>query len=170
MLGFFLCARQPSVGSALQKFALRLQQVAWSTVPPAAIVHASFFERVPMHKMMTPLTRYAQFSGRASRSEFWWFQLFIVIISIPLYVLSFYAGYTGSSTLALVVSGLSVVLWLAVIVPLIAVTVRRLHDTDRSGWWYLLMFVPVVSLVVLVFLLLPSTPGGNRFGAPVPHV
>ncbi|WP_237761510.1 MULTISPECIES: DUF805 domain-containing protein [Stenotrophomonas] len=49
-----------------------------------------------MHKMMTPLTRYAQFSGRASRSEFWWFQLFIVIVSIPLYILSFYAGYSGS--------------------------------------------------------------------------
>lgn len=123
-----------------------------------------------MHKMMTPLTRYAQFSGRASRSEFWWFQLFIVIISIPLYVLSFYAGYTGSSTLALVVSGLSVVLWLVFVLPCLAATVRRLHDTDRSGWWVLLAFVPFVSLAVLVFLLLPSSPGDNRFGAPVPHV
>ncbi|HEL3781530.1 TPA: DUF805 domain-containing protein [Stenotrophomonas maltophilia] len=123
-----------------------------------------------MHKMMTPLTRYAQFSGRASRSEFWWFQLFIVIISIPLYVLSFYAGYTGSSTLALVVSGLSVVLWLVFVLPCLAATVRRLHDTDRSGWWVLLAFVPFVSLAVLVFLVLPSSPGDNRFGAPVPHV
>nr|WP_049456301.1 DUF805 domain-containing protein [Stenotrophomonas maltophilia] len=123
-----------------------------------------------MHKMMTPLTRYAQFSGRASRSEFWWFQLFIVIVSIPLYVLSFYAGYTGSSTLALVVSGLSVVLWLVFVLPCLAATVRRLHDTDRSGWWVLLAFVPFVSLAVLVFLLLPSSPGDNRFGAPVPHV
>jgi len=122
-----------------------------------------------MHKMMVPLRRYTQFSGRASRSEFWWFQLFIVIVSIPLYVLSFIAGYTGSSTLALVSTGLSVILWLAVIVPLIAVTVRRLHDTDRSGWWYLLMLVPFVGLIVLVFMLLPSTPGDNRFGAPVPH-
>jgi len=127
-------------------------------------------ESVPMYKMMIPLTRYSQFNGRASRSEFWWFQLFIVIVSIPLYVLSFYAGYTGSSTLALLSTGLSVALWLAVIVPLIAVTVRRLHDTDRSGWWCLLMLVPFVGLVVLVFLLLPGMPGGNRFGAPVPHV
>ncbi len=123
-----------------------------------------------MKKMMIPLTRYAQFNGRASRSEFWWFQLFIVIVSMPLYVLSFIAGYTGSSTLALVSTGLSVVLWLAVIVPLIAVTVRRLHDTDHSGWWYLLMLVPFAGLIVLVFMLLPSTPGDNRFGAPVPHV
>lgn len=123
-----------------------------------------------MHKMLIPLTRYAQFNGRASRSEFWWFQLFIVIVSIPLYILSFYAGYTGSQGLALVSTGLSVMLWLAIIVPLIAVTVRRLHDTDRSGWWYLLLLVPFAGLIVLVFMLLPSTPGDNRFGAPVPHV
>ncbi|HEL4115753.1 TPA: DUF805 domain-containing protein [Stenotrophomonas maltophilia] len=123
-----------------------------------------------MHKMMVPLTRYAQFTGRAGRSEFWWFQLFIMIISIPLYLLSFYAGYSGSQRLALVVTGLVVVMWLAFVLPSIAATIRRLHDTDRSGWWLLLGFVPFVSLVLLVFLLLPGTPGGNRFGAPVPHV
>lgn len=123
-----------------------------------------------MHKMMIPLKRYTQFSGRASRSEFWWFQLFIVIVSIPLYVLGFIAGYTGSQTLALASTGLSAVMWLALIVPLIAVTVRRLHDTDRSGWWYLLMLVPFAGLVVLVFMLLPGTAGDNRFGSPVPHV
>ncbi len=123
-----------------------------------------------MHKMMVPLTRYAQFTGRAGRSEFWWFQLFIMIISIPLYLLSFYAGYSGSQRLALVVTGLGVVMWLAFVLPSIAATIRRLHDTDRSGWWLLLGFVPFVSLVLLVFLLLPGTPGGNCFGAPVPHV
>lgn len=123
-----------------------------------------------MKKMMIPLTRYAQFSGRASRAEFWWFQLFIVIISIPLYVLGFIAGYTESGALALVSTGLSVLMWLAIIVPVIAVTVRRLHDTDRSGWWYLLMLVPFAGVVVLVFMLLPGTPGSNRFGATAPQV
>ncbi|WP_171957981.1 DUF805 domain-containing protein [Stenotrophomonas maltophilia] len=123
-----------------------------------------------MHKMMIPLTRYTQFSGRASRSEFWWFQLFVVIALIPSNVLGFIAGYTSSSTLALISTSVGALVWLAIIVPMIAVTVRRLHDTDRSGWWYLLMLVPIVGLVVLVFMLLPSTPGGNRFGAPVPHV
>ncbi|AWB77040.1 DUF805 domain-containing protein [Stenotrophomonas maltophilia] len=123
-----------------------------------------------MHKMMIPLVRYAQFSGRASRSEFWWFQLFVVIVLIPSNVLGFIAGYTGSSTLALISTGVGALVWLAIIVPLIAVTVRRLHDTDRSGWWYLLMLVPIVGLVVLVFLLLPGTPGNNRFDAAVPHV
>ncbi|WP_425513053.1 DUF805 domain-containing protein [Stenotrophomonas indicatrix] len=132
---------------------------------------ARFFPRsVPMHKMMAPLKRYAQFSGRASRSEFWWFQLFIVIVSIPLYIVSFYAGYSGSQGLILASSGLSLVMWLAFALPGIAATVRRLHDTDRSGWWLLLAMVPFAGLVLLVFLLLPSTPGGNRFGAPVPHV
>lgn len=123
-----------------------------------------------MHKMMVPLTRYAQFTGRASRSEFWWFQLFIMIVSIPLYLLSFYAGYSGSRGLAMVSTGLSVVMWLVFALPCIAATIRRLHDTDRSGWWLLLGFVPFASLVLLVFLLLPGTPGGNRFGTPVPHV
>ncbi|PTA73174.1 MULTISPECIES: DUF805 domain-containing protein [unclassified Stenotrophomonas] len=123
-----------------------------------------------MHKMMIPLKRFTQFNGRASRGEFWWFQLFIVIISIPSYILSFIAGYTGSQSLALVSTGLSLVTWLAVIVPMIAVTVRRLHDTDRSGWWYLLALVPFAGLAVLVFMLLPGTPGDNRFGSPVPHV
>lgn len=123
-----------------------------------------------MHKMMNPLKRYTQFNGRASRSEFWWFQLFIVIVSIPSYILSFIAGYTGSQSLALVSTGLSLVTWLAVIVPMIAVTVRRLHDTDRSGWWYLLALVPFAGLAVLVFMLLPGTPGDNQFSSPVPHV
>ncbi|VEF37209.1 integral membrane protein [Stenotrophomonas maltophilia] len=89
---------------------------------------------------------------------------------IPSNVLGFIAGYTGSSTLALISTGVGALVWLAIIVPMIAVTVRRLHDTDRSGWWYLLMLVPIVGLVVLVFLLLPGTPGNNRFDTAVPHV
>jgi len=83
-----------------------------------------------MHKMMVPLTRYAQFTGRASRSEFWWFQLFIMIVSIPLYLLSFYAGYSGSQGLALVVTGLGVVMWLAFVLPSIAATIRRLEQSS----------------------------------------
>lgn len=122
-----------------------------------------------MLKMMMPLKRYAQFSGRASRSEFWLFQLFMVIVSIPLYVLGFVAGYTDSQALALASTGLSLVMWLIFVVPTLAVTVRRLHDTDRSGWWLLLTLVPIVSLVLLVFLVLPSTPGGNRFATAAPR-
>ena len=122
-----------------------------------------------MPKMMMPLKRYTQFNGRASRSEFWWFQLFILIVSIPSYVLGFIAGYTDSQALALASTGLNVVMWLIFVLPTLAVTVRRLHDTDRSGWWLLLTLVPIVSLVLLVFLLLPGTPGGNRFGVSAPR-
>jgi len=122
-----------------------------------------------MLKMMMPLKRYAQFSGRASRSEFWLFQLFMVIVSIPLYVLGFVAGYTDSQALALVSTGLSLVMWLIFVLPTLAVTVRHLHDTDRSGWWLLLTLVPIVGLVLVVFMLLPGTPGGNRFATAAPR-
>ena len=105
-----------------------------------------------------------------NRSEFWWFQLFVVIALIPSNVLGFIAGYTGSGTLVLISTGVGALVWLAIIVPMIAVTVRRLHDTDRSGWWYLLMLVPIVGLVGAGVHAAPSTPGDNRFGAPVPHV
>ncbi|HDS1299933.1 TPA: DUF805 domain-containing protein [Stenotrophomonas maltophilia] len=123
-----------------------------------------------MHKMMIPLKRYTQFNGRASRSEYWWFQLFMMMFTIPLNVLGFIAGHINSTSLALVSSGLTVAVWLALALPLIAVTIRRLHDTDRSGWWLLLMLVPFAGLAVLVFMLLPSMQGDNRFGSPVPHV
>ena len=122
-----------------------------------------------MLKMMMPLKRYTQFNGRASRSEFWWFQVFIVIVSIPLYVLGFVAGYTGSQSLALASTGLGLVVALILTLPSLAVTMRRLHDTDRSGWWLLLGFIPIVSLVLVVFMLLPGTPGGNRFGVSAPR-
>ncbi|WP_336339815.1 MULTISPECIES: DUF805 domain-containing protein [Stenotrophomonas maltophilia group] len=120
--------------------------------------------------MMIPLKRYTQFNGRASRSEYWWFQLFMMMFTIPLNVLGFIAGHINSTSLALVSSGLTVAVWLALALPLIAVTIRRLHDTDRSGWWLLLMLVPFAGLAVLVFMLLPSMQGDNRFGSPVPHV
>lgn len=123
-----------------------------------------------MHKMMVPLKRYTQFTGRASRSEYWWFQLFMMMFTIPLNVLGFIAGHLNSTSLALVSSGLTLAVWLALALPLIAVTIRRLHDTDRSGWWLLLMLVPFAGLAVLVFMLLPSTSGDNRFGKPVPRV
>lgn len=123
-----------------------------------------------MHKMMIPLKRYAQFDGRASRSEYWWFQGFLALVAIPLYALLMLAGYTESQPVMLAVSGVSIIVWLAMVVPLLAVTVRRLHDVGHSGWMVLLAFIPFASIIVLVFMFLPGTPGENRFGSPVPHV
>lgn len=123
-----------------------------------------------MHKMMIPLKRYAQFDGRASRSEYWWFQGFLALLAIPLYALLMLAGYTESQPVILAVSGISIIVWLAMVVPLLAVTVRRLHDVGHSGWMVLLAFIPFASIIVLVFMFLPGTPGENRFGSPVPHM
>lgn len=95
-------------------------------------------------------TKYADFSGRATRSEYWWFSLFIVFVSIV-------ASFIGS-----IVSGL---FSLAFLVPAIAVATRRLHDTNRSGWWQLIGFVPLVGIIVLiVFLAQEGKPGTSAGG------
>jgi len=101
------------------------------------------------------LKKYAVFSGRARRKEYWMFTLVNVIILLVL------AGVEK----ALGILGPSVIYALAVLLPGLAVSIRRLHDTDRSGWWMLLSLVPFIGAVVLlVFMVLDSNPGGNRFG------
>lgn len=102
------------------------------------------------------LRNYAGFTGRARRSEYWWFALINALVAVALTVLE---GIVGGTQ---VVSGLYT---LAVLVPGLAVSIRRLHDTGRSGWWLLIGLVPLVGgIVLLVFLLLDSEPGVNRWG------
>ena len=103
------------------------------------------------------LQRYAKFDGRAGRAEFWW------------YVLANFAIYIALLILAQI-SGIFLVLYflyaLAVIVPNIAVGIRRLHDTDKSGWLLLLAFIPFVgAIILLVFCAMEGTNGRNQFGA-----
>ncbi|MEW1696400.1 DUF805 domain-containing protein [Streptomyces sp. NPDC093249] len=93
-----------------------------------------------MNWYLAVFKKYAVFNGRARRQEFWMFELFNVIASIVL-------GIIGSAT---DITVLGLIYALAVIVPTLAVTVRRLHDTNRSGWWVLIGLVPVVGFVVLV--------------------
>lgn len=119
-----------------------------------------------MRSMLLPFQRYADFTGRSTRTEYWMFQLFLLLGYTVLYSLTLIGAVLESSALSFIGLGLVVMFWLAVIVPTISVAVRRLHDIDKSGWFFLLILVPFVSLVVLVFTLLPSTPGPNRFGAP----
>ena len=106
------------------------------------------------------LKAYAVFTGRARRKEYWMFVLISVLIAIGLAVLDVVLGLrVGGKGL------LSTLYSLGVLIPALAVAVRRLHDTNRSGWWLLLGLLPVVgSLVLLVFFVLDSTPGTNRFG------
>jgi len=107
------------------------------------------------------LTRYAVFSGRARRSEYWFFVLFNVLVSIVAAVLDRAVGSDlggGTGVVSLVVT-------LALLVPGLAVSWRRLHDTGRSGAWFLIVLVPLVGpIVLLVFQCLDSQPGANRFG------
>ncbi len=105
--------------------------------------------------------KYATFSGRAARSEFWWFALFSFGMSIILNIVdaALFSSLTGGV-------GLLGLIWmLAVIVPSIAVGVRRLHDVDKSGWWYLLIFVPLIGVLILIyFFIQKGTDGPNQFG------
>ncbi|MFF0991460.1 DUF805 domain-containing protein [Kocuria nitroreducens] len=110
--------------------------------------------------------KYAQFSGRASRSEYWWVALYQGAIALVLSVLMA-AGSDANgnlSGLGMLVAGLLVIYVLSHIVPSVGIAVRRLHDANFSGWFYLLSLIPYVGgLVVLVFMVLPSKPEGARF-------
>lgn len=103
------------------------------------------------------LKKYAVFEGRARRKEYWMFVLFHVIVSIALALLANVASILGI---------LYILYILATLVPAIAVTVRRLHDTDKSGWFVLIAFIPFVGgLILLVLNILEGTKGPNKFGA-----
>jgi uncharacterized membrane protein YhaH (DUF805 family) len=115
-----------------------------------------------MTAVRTCLSKYVVFSGRARRSEYWYFALFNFLVGIVTSVLDAILG-TGydNSTGGLV----NTVGSLALLLPSLAVGVRRLHDTDRSGWWILIVLVPVVGAIVLiVFMVQDSKPGTNQYG------
>jgi uncharacterized membrane protein YhaH (DUF805 family) len=116
-----------------------------------------------MPAVNTALTqKYATFSGRAARSELWWFALFSVMVCIVLNIID--GAIFGTATNGIGILGL---VWaLAVIVPSIAVAVRRLHDLDKSGWWYLLIFIPLIGVLVLIYFFVQrGTAGAKQFGA-----
>ncbi|MEU7165481.1 DUF805 domain-containing protein [Streptomyces morookaense] len=109
-----------------------------------------------MHWYVDVLKKYAVFSGRARRQEYWMFTLISFVISIVLAIADAVFGTND------VIGSVYV---LAVLLPTLAVTVRRLHDTDRSGWWVLFGLIPVVGwIVLLVFMCLDTTPHHNKYG------
>jgi uncharacterized membrane protein YhaH (DUF805 family) len=142
----------------------------------------------PVQWAVRPLKKYANFSGRAPRAEFWWFYLGTIVVGFGVEFFDKMAGDTGA---------LSAMMNLALLIPWISVTVRRLHDTNRSGWWILaFMFVIAAAIAMttvgymrfsgtstafaggillvlvmlatavtmLVFMVLPGTEGPNRYG------
>lgn len=109
----------------------------------------------------TALSKYALFEGRAGRPEFWWFVLFYFLVQLAGGVID--AALFPGSMFGVVAT----LAGLALLLPTLAVTARRLHDTDLSGWWQLVSFVPVLGLIALVWLCARrGTPGTNRFGPP----
>lgn len=107
------------------------------------------------------IKKYAVFSGRARRSEYWYFFLFSIIISVILGIVDGALGLVSAETGMGILGG---IYSLAVLIPGIAVTVRRLHDTDRSGWWILIGLIPLVGLVLLVFMIQEGTSDDNQYG------
>jgi uncharacterized membrane protein YhaH (DUF805 family) len=124
----------------------------------------------------TCLSKYATFEGRATRSEFWWFYLFVLMVSVvvvmPGYLLMLAGGLaTGSGEtpgaafwIGLILLVVGSLVTLAFLVPQLAVGCRRLHDRGQSGWLQLLLFVPCGNIILLVLWALEGTPGDNAYG------
>ncbi|GGF32965.1 DUF805 domain-containing protein [Subtercola lobariae] len=118
-------------------------------------------------------TKYATFSGRAGRAEYWWWALVSIVISAVFNILSSSTGgygmnghtMTGGAIVVSIIAGL----WsLATIIPSLALLSRRLHDANHSFWWVFIILIPIVGwIVLLVFVLTSPNPAGARFDRPV---
>ena len=127
-----------------------------------------------MEWMLLPLKRYADFSGRSRRLEYWMFTLFLILVTIGFMVLFFMsvaltaktgANSGGAPVMLVLLIGIFVLGYLAILIPMLAVQVRRFHDQDLSGWFILLSFIPYLGgLILFVFMCIDGTPGPNRFG------
>ena len=103
------------------------------------------------------LKKYVEFSGRAHRTEYWMFFLINMVVTFAIAMVEAALGSPG------VLGGLYA---LAVLLPALGVSVRRLHDTGRTGWWLLIMLIPLIGpIVILVFMVLDSEEGDNQYGS-----
>ncbi|MFQ9616462.1 MAG: DUF805 domain-containing protein [Clostridium butyricum] len=110
-----------------------------------------------MNYYLDVLKKYATFSGRARRKEYWMFVLINAIVVMAISLIEYAAGTNGI---------IGYIYGLALIIPMIAVTVRRLHDIGKSGFWYFICLIPLIgSIWLLVLLCTDSQPGQNQFGA-----
>lgn len=132
----------------------------------------SMIRGTSVHYFIEGVTKkYAYFQGRARRAEFWWFTLGQLCVLLPLYLLVLIVSlgtadpYSGSpSGLAMLLTGLFWLVSLALFLPALGMAIRRLHDTGKSGWFYLLNFVPFGSIVLLVFYCMEGDRGPNMYG------
>lgn len=115
-----------------------------------------------MNWFQLALKKYAQFHGRSRRKEFWYFVLFNILINIVLTIVDMTVGTYYDTYGIGILSGLFA---LFILIPGIAVSIRRLHDTGRSGWWLLLGLIPLIGgIVLIVFYAKDSEPGTNQYG------
>ena len=114
-----------------------------------------------MYWIIEPFTKYVTFGGRARRKEFWYFALFNAAMLIVLMQVD---RSSGNAIVIYEMGMLTTIYYLAILLPSLAVAVRRLHDTNRSGWWILLLPIPVVNLVLLYFYILDGDPMQNDYG------
>ncbi len=117
-----------------------------------------------MKWFMGPMRKYADFSGRATRKEYWLFHLSIVLISAAIMVVSLILYVLDAVALGTAAIFLYIALAFGTVIPSLAVAARRLHDTNRSAWWLLIQLVPLGPIVMFVFLVLAGTSGDNDYG------
>ena len=111
----------------------------------------------PIEYYILAFQKYGQFSGRATRSEYWWFYLVTIAVSLLLAILD--------SVFSIPFTLLSTIYFFASLIPSLAIQVRRLHDVNKSGWYMLLNFVIIIGWIwLLVLNILDSTPGANKYG------
>lgn len=114
-------------------------------------------DKSPIDYYILAFQKYAQFRGRSTRSEYWWFYLLTIAVSLLLAILD--------SVFSIPLTLLSTIYFFASLIPSLAIQVRRLHDVDKSGWYMLLNFVIIIGWIwLLVLNILDSTPGANKYG------
>jgi uncharacterized membrane protein YhaH (DUF805 family) len=107
-----------------------------------------------MENFIDAFRNFANFSGRARRTQYWMFTLFVVMFSIAIAIVEVFLG-------TMFIGGL---FSLAVLVPSISLAARRLHDTGRSGWWQLILLVPLIGFIVLIVFLVQDSKEDNEYG------
>ncbi len=136
---------------------LAYSQPAFAAASPGQDARVSSFGQA----VSACFSKYATFVGRANRPEYWYFYLFTTLAAIAALIVDL-ALFSGEAE---PIFPLTIILYLGVFLPSLAVSVRRLHDTDRSGWWVLIAILPIVGpIVLLVFFCLRGTLGPNRYG------
>ncbi len=127
-----------------------------------------------MNWMLLPYARYFDFAGRSRRMEYWMFQLFVILVYVALTAamllvgggLDFEGAEAAPGPLVLMIVVVASIWVIATVIPTFALTIRRLHDTNHSGFWVLIGFIPIIGgLVLLYFMLIEGTRGPNLYGA-----